>query len=223
MPRSQGVAAASKAWLDVWTDSRVTHGEARLAMRLFLYIDGKHFQATGQLLSYPGWDLLQEKTTLHRSSVARGLKKFESLGAIKIIRGGFDPKTGRRRPNQYLLTPLNQVPPMAPGPGAKNTHQVAPTRPGTRSQNHVAKPGRARSTINGEVVNGESINIEDPNLTLKGSEESGCPREEGTRVLPSHDPFASPSLNGTSQPAGNGAGRGVYVGFSSPLMARLEA
>jgi hypothetical protein len=130
MPRSQGVAAASKAWLDVWTDSRVTHGEARLAMRLFQYIDGKHFQATGQLLSYPGWDLLQEKTTLHRSSVARGLKKFESLGAIKIIRGGFDPKTGQRRPNQYLLIPPNQV---------------APTRPGnpvTRSQNQVAKPGR---------------------------------------------------------------------------------
>ena len=214
-----GFAAASKAWLNVWTDGRVTHGEARLAMRLFLYIDGKHFQATGQLLSYPGWDLLLEKTTLHRTSIARGLKKLESLGAIKIIHGGFDPKTGRRRPNQYLLIPPNQngnethqVPPMTPGPGSARSTW-------TRSQNQVAKPGSARSTISSEVVNGESINIERPgdsNVTYQVTgKERGCPREEGTQVLPSHDPFASPSpsLNGGRQP-GNGGGA-VFIKYDT--------
>ena len=221
----RGFAAASKAWLDMWTDSRVTHGEARLAMRLYLYIDGKHFQETGQLLSYPGWDLLQEKTTLHRSNVARGLAKLEHFGAIKIIHGGFDPKTGRRRPNQYLLIPpdqnknkTHQVSPTIPGPGRAH----ATWKPGTRSQNQVAQPGRARSTINGEVVNGESINIEDPNLTLKGSEERSLAREEGTQVYPSTNPFTSASPDGGRQP-GNGGPRGGYVGFASPLMARLEA
>ena len=58
--------------------------------------------------------------------------------------------------------------------------------------------------------------------SLKTIQESGCPREEGTRVLPSHDPFISPSpSNGGSR--ANGGPPGKYAGYTSPLMVRLEA
>ena len=62
-------------------------------------------------------------------------------------------------------------------------------------------------------------------IQASGGKERGLAREEGTQDFPS--PTTSPS-NG--HPAGNGGARanggpprGVYVGFASPLMARLEA
>jgi hypothetical protein len=198
MPRSQGFAAASKAWLSpLLADRRLTHGEKTLASRLFLYIDKNHFETTGQLLAYPGWERLGEETTLSKSSIDRSLKKFESVGAVKINRGGFDPKTGRRRPNQYLLTIPVQVPPMTPGQSTPN--------PDTRCQIQVSKPGVTSETILGEVIGEENIKKESKNLILERREERGRAREEGTQqALPSDNPFTSPSpsLNGGNRPAG---------------------
>jgi hypothetical protein len=45
--------------------------------------------------------------------------------------------------------------------------------------------------------------------SLKTIQESGCPREEGTRVLPSHDPFTSPSPSNGGSRANGGAARQV--------------
>ena len=54
VPVSQGFTATSKAWLSQQlADRRLTHAEKTLASRLFLYVDWKHFEATGQLLAYP--------------------------------------------------------------------------------------------------------------------------------------------------------------------------
>ena len=94
MPVSQGFAAASGTWLSLLlADRRLTHAEKTLASRLFLYVERKHFEATGQLLAYPGWERLQEETTLTERSIARGVAKLESsLPSSGFSGGGSTPR-----------------------------------------------------------------------------------------------------------------------------------
>ena len=47
----RGFAATSKSWLSpLLADGRLTHGETRLASKLYLYIDQKDWETTGELL-----------------------------------------------------------------------------------------------------------------------------------------------------------------------------
>ena len=160
-PKRQGFAAVSKAWLSpLLADKRLTHGETRLASKLYLYIDQKRREATGQLESRPGWERLIQETTLSKSSIDRGLKKFERINALKILHGEFDPNTGRRLPNKYV-----HVSPVTPGPGVKSRCQnpgvTGDTRLGDRDSVNISK----------RADQGLSLG------TLEGSKEGrGCPR-----------------------------------------------
>src|SRR5262249_21721409 len=84
------------------SNPQLTHGEARLCAAIYLGFNYKHWEEFGQLLSWPGWLTLENDTTLSERSIARNFVKLERLGAIKILHGGFDSKTGQHRPNKYL-------------------------------------------------------------------------------------------------------------------------
>jgi hypothetical protein len=99
---------ASEAWLDRWhEDCRLTQSDKNLCTRVCRYFNRVHFERTGELLAWPGWVTLMAKTGLCKSSVFRGLRKLEKLGALKILHGGRDAKTGWKLPNQYRATPLS--------------------------------------------------------------------------------------------------------------------
>jgi hypothetical protein len=165
-----GHAGASKAWLDpLLSERRLTHGEKTMASRLFLYIDRKHFEATGQLMAYPGWARLQDETNLTERSVARGMAKLEHIGVVKIIHGGFDPKTGQRRPNKYIL--------LLPSHLTQESGGFHLTKSASTCQNHLTKPPDSGVRITVESTS--EINKGDSNLNFKeGRPERGLPRGE---------------------------------------------
>jgi hypothetical protein len=107
---------ASEAWLDRWhEDCRLTQSDKNLCTRVCRYFNRAHFERTGELLAWPGWATLMAKTGLCKSSVFRGLRKLEQLGALKILHGGHDAKTGWKLPNQYRATPLSPGVILQPG------------------------------------------------------------------------------------------------------------
>jgi hypothetical protein len=105
-PTAESFVQATEAWLDRWhEDRRLTQSNKNLCTRVCRYFNRARFERTGELLAWPSWVTLMTKTGLSRSSVARGLKKLEKLGALKIQHGGRDAKTGWKLGNQYLATP----------------------------------------------------------------------------------------------------------------------
>ena len=118
-------AAASKAWLKpLLADPQFTDGEMRVCVAIYLGFNSNHYQETGQLLSWPSWLTLQGETTKSESTVERSLEKLERLSALQILRGGFDPKTGQRRPNKYLASHPSGV-----TGGAPVREEVRPSNP----------------------------------------------------------------------------------------------
>src|SRR5215471_17971094 len=98
-------AQATKAWLKpLLADPQFADGEMRVCVAIYLGFNSNHYEKTDELLSWPSWLTLQRETTKSESTVERALKKLEQFGALQILRGGFDPKTGQRRPNKYLAS-----------------------------------------------------------------------------------------------------------------------
>src|SRR5262249_62012874 len=76
----------------------------------------KHFEKTGELLSWPKWETIAAQANLSENRILRGFRKFERLGALKIIHGGRDRQTGWRLPNEYVAInpPATKVVPEKP-------------------------------------------------------------------------------------------------------------
>jgi hypothetical protein len=95
-------AQAREAWLRQWqADDRLTHADRALVTQIFAHFNQRHFQETGELLAWPSWETITTQARLSEPSIRRGLKKLEHVGALKIIRGGRDPKTGWKLKNEY--------------------------------------------------------------------------------------------------------------------------
>jgi hypothetical protein len=150
-PKPLGFAQTSKGWIKpLLAEGCLTRGNKLLATRIYLSFSYEEFEKTGILIGWESWETMADGTGLSRSSVARGLKKLERFGALRIIHGGRDPKTGYRLHNKYL---------------AKFNHiQVSPVRPG-----QVSNPGVTSDTRLGEL---DSVN-------QRGKKDFGLPRKEG--------------------------------------------
>src|SRR5262245_53756431 len=98
-------AEASKAWLNRWhEDARLTHADRTLVTRIYIGFNQRHFERTGgELIAWPGWETIEAGGRLSQSSIDRGLKKLERLGALVIIKRGHNPKTGWRLSSTYRV------------------------------------------------------------------------------------------------------------------------
>jgi hypothetical protein len=125
-----GFAQATKTWLDEWNAERGLN--TKLCVQIFLHFNEKHFEETGELLAWPGWDRLAAKTGLSRRSVAAGLQKFEQAGALKIEHGRYNHEKKRRDGNFYW--------------GKSKVQVSAPSR-----ELHLAKQGAVSQQDQGAV------------------------------------------------------------------------
>jgi hypothetical protein len=163
---------ASEAWLDRWhEDCRLTQSDKNLCTRVCRYFNRAHFERTGELLAWPGWATLMAKTGLCKSSVFRGLRKLEQLGALKILHGGHDAKTGWKLPNQYRATPLSPGVILQPGQVA-NCDQTR-----LQEETRLAEVG---------LVEKERIKSFGNSRGPAAPEE----RKQATRLLPSDSPLS---------------------------------
>ena len=174
-------AAASKAWLKpLLADPQFTDGEMRVCVAIYLGFNSNHYQETGQLLSWPSWLTLQGETTKSESTVERSLEKLERLGALQILRGGFDPKTGQRRPNKYLTSHPS---------GVTGGHPV-------REEVHPSNP-----PVTGDGRLGEGLGEKKERIKIGNSRKQGKESKEASK--PSEDlpsPSEAPSLSKTPHP-----------------------
>jgi hypothetical protein len=93
---------AREAWLDRWyRDSRVSRGDKAFLIRFFLHFNRKHYDATGELLAWPSWGLLEAETGLAESTVFRRLRSLERLGALDVEHGRYNITTKKRAHNKY--------------------------------------------------------------------------------------------------------------------------
>jgi hypothetical protein len=124
-----GFAQASKAWLNRWhEDARLTHAERTLITRIYIGFNHDHFETTGELIAWPGWETIEAEGRLSEASIDRGLKKLQRLGALEVLKRGYNPKTGWRLPSRYrALTPkpLPAEPPLRMKGGHPSPCKVA--------------------------------------------------------------------------------------------------
>jgi hypothetical protein len=103
-----GFAQVREAWLQRWQEhDQLRHADRALVTQIFRHFNQCHYQETTELLAWPSWETIAARARLSRSSIFRGLQKLERLGALKIIHGGRDPKTGWKLPNAYHAIVLN--------------------------------------------------------------------------------------------------------------------
>jgi hypothetical protein len=210
-------AAATKTWLKTWNaDPRLTHGQARLCAAIYLGFNYEYWRATGQLLSWPGWLTLEHDTTLSERSIARGFVKLERLGAIQILHGGFDPKTGQHRPNKYLAK-------------FSSTDSVHLTResggpPDTGDQLHLTNPPDTGVRRLGEGLRESRLGDK--------KEKVGLPRKENQKETDSPSNSLSSSSKplmtgaaasaGIPPPNGNGGSDSVWIRYDTPVWDVVE-
>jgi hypothetical protein len=106
--RKAGFAQAREAWLQRWQEhDQLRHADRALVTQIFRHFNQRHYQETTELLAWPSWETIAARARLSRSSIFRGLQKLERLGALKIIHGRRDPRTGWKLPNAYHAIVLN--------------------------------------------------------------------------------------------------------------------
>src|SRR5262249_25701596 len=123
---------------------------------------------TGELLGWEGWVNLQGNTTLSESSVERGFKTLERLGALEIEHGRYNHKTKQRAGNKYRakFDHLNFTNP-SPVTGSTNPSNT----PGPTRQIPPDQPVRSDGRL-GEVGLGESDSVKKRDSDGRFSEES---------------------------------------------------
>lgn len=103
-PEPVGFAQVSKAWLSRWsTDRRLTSGEQKICVRIYLHFNSDHFKETGDLLAWPSWQSLMDATGLSRPSVHRTLRGLKRLGAFETQRGPYDHENKKRGNTRYIV------------------------------------------------------------------------------------------------------------------------
>jgi len=125
-PKAGSFAQAREAWLQRWQEhDQLSHADRVLVTQIFRHFNQRHYQETTELLAWPSWETIAARARLSRSSIFRGLQKLERLGALKIIHGGHNPKTGWKLPNAYHAIVLNTRPGVTVKPGqVSNGHKT---------------------------------------------------------------------------------------------------
>jgi hypothetical protein len=101
--RNPSFEQARDAWRDHWQrkDSGLTATQRVLIGRLHADFNRKHFEKTGDLLAWRGWESITTKAGPSESSILRGFRKLDRRGALEINHGGRNPKTGWKLGNSY--------------------------------------------------------------------------------------------------------------------------
>jgi hypothetical protein len=95
-------AQAREAWLRRWhEDARLTHADRAVVTQVFLHFNTRHFERTGELLAWPGWETVATEGRLSKASVFRGFRRLEQLGALAIEHGRYNHGTKKRAGNIY--------------------------------------------------------------------------------------------------------------------------
>jgi hypothetical protein len=109
-PEPVGFAQVSKAWLSRWsTDRRLTSGEQKICVCIYLHFNSDHFKETGDLLAWPSWQFLMDATGLSRPSVHRTLRGLKRLGAFETQRGPYDHENKKRGNTRSKVSPASRV------------------------------------------------------------------------------------------------------------------
>jgi hypothetical protein len=101
--KSSGFEQARDAWRDHWQrrGSGLTPAQRVLIGRIHADFNRKHFDETGELMAWRGWEAITAIAGLSKTSIFRGFRKFERCGALEINHGGRNPKTGWKLGNNY--------------------------------------------------------------------------------------------------------------------------
>jgi len=164
-------AGAGKAWLKtviahpLLTDANKTFGTA-----LYLKFNFKHYEKTGELKAWPGWDTLTTESGLSRTTINESAGRLEHFQLLDVKRGRYDRTAQRREGNEYF----------ARLPSRPQGADFVPCPPqGTDS---VPNPRCADWTVIGDspLLIGESIDSE----SLDSVREEGLPRESQQEPKP---------------------------------------
>jgi hypothetical protein len=182
-PEPVGFAQVSKAWLSRWsTDRRLTSGEQKICVRIYLHFNSDHFKETGDLLAWPSWQFLMDATGLSRPSVHRTLRGLKRLGAFETQRGPYDHENKKRGNTRYIVR-TSKVSPVRPSRGEQG---LISQEQGLTSVQSKVSPGitrRGESNRRGESGSGDSSCNENSKI--------GLPR--GPSAPEEEKPFSSDS------------------------------
>jgi len=93
---------AKDDWLEYWqADRRLRHSDRTLCTRLYLDFNRRHYNETGQLVAWRGWESLMAKTVLGKTALSIAIKRLERFEAIDVDHGRYDHATKKRAGNQY--------------------------------------------------------------------------------------------------------------------------
>jgi hypothetical protein len=90
---------AREAWLNEWSSVRGLN--QKLCTQIYLHFSREKFKETGELIAWPKWETLAQKTELVKSTVAEGMKRIEDYGALRIEHGRYNHITKKRDRNIY--------------------------------------------------------------------------------------------------------------------------
>lgn len=190
----RGFEQAREAWLTWRADNRISHADRGLIQQVYLGFNRQHYERTGELISWPGWDKIAAEAHLSKASIFRGFRRFERFGLLKIHRGGRDPKTGWKLPNSYTA--------IMPAPG------------------FTAKPGQV-SRRDKTRFHGETRLSEDRLTEKESKNKNGNPRRASPSVA-NLKTFSAEPCDVPRGDGGGGGGRRRYVAFDDPGWELVE-
>ena len=169
-------AAASKAWLKTTqTHLLLTDANKTFCTALYLNFNFKHYDETGELIAWPGWNRLTAEFGLSKETISESIGQVERFRLLEVDRGRYDRATHRRAGNLYRALP---------GPGVQD-FQGQNFGPCQGEQGHNSRPDQGQ---NYRQYLGDS-----PSLigeSIDSVKEEGLPREskqESRTDFPSSD------------------------------------
>ena len=171
-------AQAREAWLDRWqADIRLTHADRALCIQIYRHFNRSHYEDTRELLAWPSWNTIARRAKLSEPSIRRGFRKLERLGALEIIHGGRDVRTGWNLANKYLAPPV------------------------TLTGGHPSNRHKSTGQDDGRLVDSDSLNKDD-SLSLSKREETKIWNSREERKSQRHSKLSNskPSLKNPTPP-----------------------
>jgi hypothetical protein len=97
-------AVASKAWLKTTqTHPLLTDANKTFCTALYFYFNVKHYQRTGELIAWPGWDTLITEFGLSKETINESIGQVERFQLLNVERNRYDRATHRRAGNLYRV------------------------------------------------------------------------------------------------------------------------
>jgi len=74
---------ARDAWLDHWdADPGLLHSDKTVVTRLYRNFNREHYDKTGELLAWLGWQRLMNETALRKAALSQAIRRLEGVKAI---------------------------------------------------------------------------------------------------------------------------------------------